>query len=658
MQAVGVAPEPVCPLAQPGLLGRQAGRRLGQLPAADVEPGVALVGRVGGLCPPRGQALQPGGLPLELDPARGLGSEVAVGRLACGLTAAALVGQPVAVGGGRSGRVGRGELTRADVREGGLCDLIEPGRLLCLGTGAVGRLGGGGMLRRRRGVLGRQVVALGSGRKPRRLPGIAGAPQLSAVGVDALAGARHGHAVLDLGEIVHEPHSLEQPPGDGVEHRDDLDQRPGSGRGWQRRRGRARVGEHHRHLSPGLGQHRQRVGQALGHHGPCPPAEAGGDRALVAGLCLDAGDHELGAGRFERAHGGRQPLAPIERLLERLEARAHHLVAMAELVRGGPRRPVSVGGAVRIGPRPFGGGGGGFEPGLQSDRRSVQAPGRLGGPHQATGSIRGRRGQACQAGTQLVGPGGAAVCFEAGGARMSLRLGESSARVERCREGRFGRGRRLPRLAGVDRGEPVGLGQACRSLLGCLRGLGRKPLGIGPQAVGLGRRAQLSPAEGGRSLLEPAAGGGQPLAPRLEVVVAAAGALLLCSEAGQLHLGPRAALADGGQMGIHLGLGGAGRLEACPGRIRAQLLAKGVGGEQPQPAGGDLRAQPSGPVGRRRLHLQRPQPRPHLALEVTGALELGADPGELQPPLGCAGAGTCPGRRPPRRSGAARGAWT
>ena len=87
---------------------------------------------------------------------------------------------------------------------------------------------------------------------------------------------------------------------------------------------------------------------------------------------------------------------------------------------------------------------------------------------------------------------------------------------------------------------------------------------------------------------------------------------------------------------------------ASPSRARAAsaatLLADHVRGEQAHAAGGDLLAQPGGALGGRRLHLQGPQPGAHLALEVAGALELGAHTGELglgprPPPLVLAEAG-------------------
>ena len=75
------------------------------------------------------------------------------------------------------------------------------------------------MLRLCRSILGREAVALGARGQPRRLAGVAGAPELAAVGVDALAGAGHRDTVVDVGQIVDQPHALEQPAGDRVDAR-------------------------------------------------------------------------------------------------------------------------------------------------------------------------------------------------------------------------------------------------------------------------------------------------------------------------------------------------------------------------------------------------------------------------------------------------------
>ena len=82
------------------------------------------------------------------------------------------------------------------------------------------------MLGGERPRLGLQTIALGPRRQPRGLAGIAGAPEVAAIGVDPLARPGHCHAVGDLGQLIDEPDALEQAACHRVADRDDLDQRP------------------------------------------------------------------------------------------------------------------------------------------------------------------------------------------------------------------------------------------------------------------------------------------------------------------------------------------------------------------------------------------------------------------------------------------------
>ncbi len=267
----------------PASCGRQAGGRLGQLAAADVEPGVALVGRLRGGDPCRRPPPRAARPPARARPrARSRRRDRARPPRVRSRPGAPRRPRDRARG-GRPRRLGRAGLAGAQAGERGLCIAVcAAGRARPRPPARSAAATAAPRAAASRGVLGGQPVALGPRRHPGRLAGVAGAPELAAVGVDALAGAGHRDAVVDLGQVVDEPHALEQPSGDRVAHGDDLDQRPGAGGGRQRRRRRAGVGQDHRDLSPGLGQHRQGVGQALGHDGAGPPAQAGRHRPLVS----------------------------------------------------------------------------------------------------------------------------------------------------------------------------------------------------------------------------------------------------------------------------------------------------------------------------------------------------------------------------------------
>jgi hypothetical protein len=274
--------------------------------------------------------------------------------------------------------------------------------------------------------------------------------------------------------------------------------------------------------------------------------------------------------------------------------------------------------------------------GRERGRASLELGRGLRARRQAGLRLGGGCGQRLDPGLELARPGGAAIGLQAGGAGVALGLGQRAAGVQGCREGRLRRRGRLAQLAAVGRRQPLGLRGAGVGLLGGLGRLGHEPLRIGAQPPGQAGAAGVGAPQRRRGALEPPRPGGEPLPRGLEVVVGLRRPLLLGRQAGQLGLGLRPPLADGGELCVDVGLGRARVGQARPGGLGAALLGDRVRGDEPQPARGDLAAQPGGPLGRRRLHLQRPQPGAHLTLEVAGALELRAHAGELglgpQPP--------------------------
>ena len=192
------------PCAQPGGL-------VGQLPARGFERGVALVGRLRGLAAFGERRLVAGGERLQLRQPGRLGLQIPLGQVAGGVAARQLVGQAVApVGSPAPGLChlclrGAGLVQPRPRRQLGLHRRLQRRR------GAGRPLGGIGRRPLQRAVLAGQPVALGAGREPCGLAGVGDPPQLSAISIDSRPVGGHGNALLDRGQIVHQPHALDRP---------------------------------------------------------------------------------------------------------------------------------------------------------------------------------------------------------------------------------------------------------------------------------------------------------------------------------------------------------------------------------------------------------------------------------------------------------------
>ena len=198
-------------LAQAGHLGRDPSGLLGQLTAPPLKTRMLLLGRRRRRPPlgferlvgleGRGQFGHPGALDLE----------IALGQVPGRIRPGKLVDQLLAPEPQLAGLLATGGI--------GAAGLVL--RLACRGGGGrrgggfgrclIGGPGGRGHRDREFVELDLGAVTLGAGAEPRRLTRVGGPPQLTAIGVDALAVDGDGQPRTHLGKVIDEPHITDQP---------------------------------------------------------------------------------------------------------------------------------------------------------------------------------------------------------------------------------------------------------------------------------------------------------------------------------------------------------------------------------------------------------------------------------------------------------------
>ena len=456
--------------------------------------------------------------------------------------------------GGRAGRrpcAGTGP-TSASARAG----LVQPRPRRQLGLhrrvqrrrGAGRPLGGIGRRPLQRAVLAGQPVALGAGREPCGLAGVGDPPQLSAISIDPRPVGRHGNALLDRGQIVHQPHALDRPGQRRVAQRRHLGQRSTA----RRRTAVAACGASgdHRQLAAGLAHHVQSVLQPLRHDRAGAPPERRGHRALVPRRRLDPGDQQPGSAVAQRARRRRQAVPSLDRCVQRLQPRRQRRQPLGRPGRrltrpavglARRRRPLLV--LRRLGGRRRQLVGGLGDPGLERRHlglRRVQLAAR---------SV-GRAAQLAQPRPQVGQPGDARLDVPPKVRRLALGLRVRPARVERRRQRGFGSCRRVAQAALVGRLERRHLGHVLlRRHVGRL-GLGGQPLRLAAVGLGVDAAPRLGALQLGDGAVGAGALRGQPLARRLECVERTCRPLLRAGQAGQLALGRGPPLADLRDLGV------------------------------------------------------------------------------------------------------------
>ena len=481
------------------------------------------------------------------------------------------------------------------------------------------------------GGVGGRLVAL-TAQRQHHGAGAAGAEGEAAVGVDATAVARDGDAARDerqLGRVVDEVDALEQTRRSTGSQRHEIGQRPAA----LGRRAAAEAVEAEQRGAGQVGVVEQCDGVGGGRCDGLAgaPGERRGDGGLEALAGLDQVERQLHASLAQAAHGGRQPVAAVERTVGGLGAGGGGLRAAGggaartrERSRSRSRTDSAVVRAAAAAAWAAASAAVAAVASASAAASAASSPARDAARAAASATRASARAPAASACSDRL----ADVVRGAVGAAVDLGqlLPGGQRRVERAGDLAHQRGQGLLARGVVGGGQRggvrVGLGGGAGLLGPCGDDLGVEPVGPRqrPAAI-LGQRRQPL---------------GQRLAARGQAVEAAGQApvplgrtLLLADQPGQLALDR---LALGGRDGD-------GGVE--PGALGADLLEIGGDARAQPPGGGDLRrreldargvdlaGQRRGALGGRGLQGERPEPRLQLGLEVAGAREVGLDPRQL-----------------------------
>ena len=337
--------------------------------------------------------------------------------------------------GGHPGRLGGCELGS----RGGLGRCR--GRRLGRSGGRLGvGLAGCALVGRERG---RQPVALGPGGHPRRLARVGRAPQLSALGVDPRALLGDGDSMLDRAQVVDEPDAVDEPGGSGVADVGHLAERAGAGRRRQRRLERPRLAQDDGDLALGPPEEVERVLDPFGHDRAGAPAERRRDGPLEPRMRLDAGSDEVGAGRLEGPRCRREPLAAVDRGVERVDAGAVDVEPARGVGRGRPR--VALGNRSGVGSDPrLGCGAVALADGRlrRRDGRRRLLGGLLGACERRASLLTGRL-KLVDPRLELARAAGRRLGLAPCRGRLALGVGQAAAGLHHRTQGRLGRGRGL-----------------------------------------------------------------------------------------------------------------------------------------------------------------------------------------------------------------------
>ncbi len=438
-QPLGLALMALPALIQAGPAGRRQRGGIRQLAPLQLQPRVLLVGARGngsafGLLAVAGRHQR-----LQFSQPAAVCLQIAGGQVAGRIAAGKFVGAGVAPGQGLAGSVGR--------LRGGCASRGQfgPGRLRAVGgcRSLTGSRLGGSLCRRQLSLQRRQLaahpVALGPSRQPRRLAGVGRPPQLSALDVDALAGAGHRHPRADDRQIVHQPHALDQPGHRRIADGDNLGQRPRSRTRRQPGLAGGGAGQHDSQLAVRRAQQLDRLVQPLGDHRARSPAQRCGNRSLEPGRGLDTRHHQRGPGGVQRPGGGREALAVLQRPGQASQPGGRQLVPVLQLVRRRPGVPVGgcrslLGrGRIGLGRRAR------LQRRLTLRRLRLQLGGLAGGSLELVGSACGLRREHAHPLGATPPPGPAAALLRGGRWRPApARRPARGGRRAPCRQGRLG----------------------------------------------------------------------------------------------------------------------------------------------------------------------------------------------------------------------------